>query len=75
VRPDNLALAVPGLEAGEAIRTRSLCLISLIQFDAGYVVGGAFVPAISYLTHLGYGYLYATLPRRWCWGRARLEGC
>jgi MFS family permease len=60
-RRSDRALAVPGLEAGEALHTRSFWLISLIQFDAGYVVGGAFVPAISYLTHIGYGYIYATL--------------
>jgi sugar phosphate permease len=48
------AARLPGLEVGEALRTRSFWTISLANFCFGFYAAGAVVHIITYLIGLGY---------------------
>lgn len=52
--------SLPGLETGEAIRTRAFWMLAVAELSWGVFVAGVFVHTVQYLIGLGYGRTMAT---------------
>jgi MFS family permease len=58
--PAESALALPGLEVSEALRTRAFWMLVVIQFCFTFALGGSFIHLVQYLIDIGYTHAVGT---------------
>jgi MFS family permease len=58
--PAESALALPGLEVSEALRTRAFWMLVVLQFCFTFAVGGSFIHLVQYLIDIGYTHAAGT---------------
>ena len=54
------ALALPGLEVREALRTRAFWMLVVLQFCFTFAIGGSFIHLVQYLIDIGYTHAAGT---------------